>query len=313
MVGAVVLTYNSSEDLPECLAGLIAQTGVDLRLFVVDNASRPDERSQMETDFLAALPEGQLLAVENAHSKVVASSPAVFLRNEFNDGYSAGNNIGARLAESIGCETVLIVNPDVRVSNPAYVAALWKSMKEYPDCVMCASRILNIKGLDENPIRGIGFWEELFWIRQYFPFRPPAYVNEIISSEPIVADKLHGCCFMIGISFLEKIGFFDDSTFLYSEEPILAAQVRKAGKYLILFPHLSVVHAHVASAKGNSSRRMLIFIESRLYFLKQYAGYGKIQLAALGISYGALRILHMVKAILTDHRQGNRSIRKHNS
>ena len=36
-VGAVVLTYNSADDLPDCLAGLRAQRGVDLQVIVVDN------------------------------------------------------------------------------------------------------------------------------------------------------------------------------------------------------------------------------------------------------------------------------------
>jgi GT2 family glycosyltransferase len=90
LVGAVILTYNSTEDLRDCLAGLIAQTGIDLRIIVVDNASRLEERVRMEADFLDALPEGRFLPADDDNPEDVAAIAAVFLRNVVNGGYSAG-------------------------------------------------------------------------------------------------------------------------------------------------------------------------------------------------------------------------------
>ena len=63
-VGAVVLTYNSADDLPDCLAGLRAQRGVDLQVIVVDNASKLDERARMKAIFHEVLPEGLILAAK---------------------------------------------------------------------------------------------------------------------------------------------------------------------------------------------------------------------------------------------------------
>jgi GT2 family glycosyltransferase len=84
--------------------------------------------------------------------------------------------------------------------------------------------------------------------------------------------------------------------FLYCEEPILAARAKAQGGRLMVFPELQALHAHVASAKGNSSRRMLHFIRSRLYYLDTYAGYGRMARCALHASYGLLRALHSFKA-----------------
>ena len=64
--------------------------------------------------------------------------PAVFLRNGSNTGYSAGNNIGARLATELGCEAMLIINPDVRIDNPIYVAGLTELVKADPRTAVAA-------------------------------------------------------------------------------------------------------------------------------------------------------------------------------
>ncbi len=306
-IGAVVLTYNSEADLPACLEGLLAQEDVELRLVVVDNASTPAERAEMEDIFSSHVAGGVVCGASEATPERVARASAAFLRNDRNVGYSAGNNIGARLAVGLGCEAVLIVNPDVRIHDPRYLAKLWGEMRADPGCAVGASRIVNLDGKDEHPIREAGFWEELLWVRQMGPraLRPGPYVQPPDGPDPVEAEKLHGCCLLIRSSFLEDTGYLDEGVFLYSEEPILAAKVRAAGLRLMLFPRIEAVHAHVAATKGNSSRRMGLFIRSRLYYLDRYAGYGPFALAALHFSYGVFSMLHAAKARLSRAGRAN--------
>ncbi len=295
-----MLTYNSADDLLACLDGLLLQKGVDLRLCIVDNASQPGQRAKMEAMFETRLPDGVLFDAVEAKLEAVGKATALFLRNDCNAGYSAGNNIGARLTVGLGCEAVLIINPDVRITDPYYLAKLWGGLRTEPACAVGGSRIINLDGKDENPIREPGFWEEFFWIRQIGPraFRPRPWVQPLEGQDPVDAEKLHGCCLMIRCDCLEDMGYFDESVFLYCEEPILAARVRAAGRRLMLFPEIVAVHAHVASTKGNASRRMGLFIRSRLYYLDRYSGYGPFARALLRISYGILSTLHAAKARL---------------
>ncbi len=297
-LGAVILTYNSTHDFSHCLAGLVTQRGADLRVIVVDNASRAENRTIMEGEFLEAVPSGVVVEAAQATPALLDEYTAVFVRNDNNTGYSAGNNIGARLAVGFGCEAVLIVNPDVQISNPDYLATLWSQMRTNPQCLVGSSRVVNLQGGDVHPLREIGFWEDVLWIRQYGPrrFRPKPYVCTPTGILPIEAEKLHGSCMMIRSSFLVETGYLDENVFLYSEEPILAARVRAANGRMFVFPSLKAIHAHVASTKGNSSHRMLQFIESRLYFYETYTDYGRIRMAALRTSYRLLGLLHRLKA-----------------
>lgn len=297
-IAAVVLTYNSVTDLPECLDGLAVQQGIDTRIVVVDNASTPDSRAMMEESFLGRFPDGRVVDSNKATPEMLNESGALFVRHPQNDGYSAGNNIGARLAVKAGCAAVLIANPDVRIPNPDYLAALWAEMRSVPDCLVAASRLVNLAGRDEHPLRPTHFWEELLWIRQFGPrkFRPAAHVRPPHGTAAVEAYKVHGSCMLIRSSFLEQTDFLDEAVFLYCEEPILAARARAAGGRLLVFPKLAAVHAHVASAKGNASRRMLQFIKSRLYYFENYTDYGPVKLAALRVSYRILSLVHRIKA-----------------
>lgn len=293
----VVLTYNSVDDLANCLDGVLAQVGVNLRLVVVDNASKPEARKAMESIFFERTG-GAIYCASSIKPQAAIDLPSIFVRNNENAGYSAGNNIGLRILAASGCEAVLLVNPDVRISDPEYIRTLWDGMRSVPDCVVASSRLKKLDGRDEHPLREAEFWEELLWWRQYLPkkFHSKPFVRQARGERPIEAEKLHGSCMLLRSSFLREIQFLDENVFLYSEEPILAARARDHGGRMLVFPGVEAVHAHVPSAKGNSSRRMLLFIKSRLYYLQNYTNYGRIEIFALRISYSLLGFLHKIKA-----------------
>jgi len=285
-IGAVVLTYNSEADLPASLNGLREQEGVDLRLILVDNASALSSRKEMEETFEAHFQDGLLLDLAEASRASVGDARAVFIRNDKNAGYSAGNNIGARLAESLGCEGMLILNPDVRISDPRYVAKLWSAMKLEPLAAVAASSVRNLNGVNENPMKEPGFWEEFLWpARMMFSARgfQRGKMRKAPASDKTI-EKVSGSCFLICADALEEIGYFDEGVFLYCEEAILSAQLKARGRTIAYTTSLEVLHAHDTSMKGDPTRRFAAWSRSRGYFLHNYSGYGTIALGFLTFS-----------------------------
>lgn len=296
-IGAVVLTYNSSEDLPACLAGLQAQRGVDLRLIVVDNASNGDERARMKDTFLEFFSEGRILAAEAVADP---DTPAVFLCNEVNSGYSAGNNIGARFADEIGCDAVLIVNPDVRIDDQDYVSSLVDLITNDTKTAVACSAVTNLSGDQENPMSEPGFIQELLWpvkmVLGGFLHRNTPLVS--LLETPVRVDKVSGSCFMIRLDFLRRIGLFDETVFLYCEESILSAQVREAGWHMIMDPRRSVLHAHRTDAKGDPLPRLRNWAKSRRRYHVAYGGYGPMGRALLVGSRSVTLVLVWIKFTL---------------
>lgn len=296
-IGAVVLTYNSVDDLRWSLDGLILQRSIETLIIVVDNASSKTNLAAMEEIFLEKLPDGIIVSAADATPSLLNTSHALFVRSPKNYGYSAGNNIGARLAVASGCEAVLILNPDIRISDRYYLAELWAGMQSAPNCMVASSRVVNLMGRDEHPLREAKFLEELLWFRPLIPkkFRPTSLVIPPTGTAPIEAEKLHGSCLLLRSSFLNAINFLDEKVFLYCEEAILATEVRRQGGQMMVFPKLEAVHAHIAETKGNPSKRMLLFIASRLYYLETYGKYGPVKIRVLRASYAILSLLHRLK------------------
>lgn len=282
-VGAIVLTYNSTDDLSDCLTGLATQTAVDLRVIVVDNASHPEARAQMQAQFHKAYPQGLIVPVG---TEIPPDTQAVFLCNDRNAGYSAGNNIGARVATGLGCGSVLIINPDVRLGLPDHVATLARLVQADPRTAVACSAVRNLAGTQENPMTEPGLVAELLWpvrmVVQGLWRRSPR------QSEPGRAvcrvDKVSGACFLIRSDFLARIGYFDEGVFLYCEESILMAQVRAAGCHMVMDPRIEALHAHRSTAKGNPLRRFQAWMTSRAYFHDTHGTHGLLARRLLAAS-----------------------------
>lgn len=304
-IAAVILTYNSADDLPHCLTGLAAQRGVDLRVIVVDNASRPDARADMKAQFSETFPGG---AVLSAGENLPSEAHHLFLCNHQNSGYSAGNNIGARAATALGCTSVLIINPDVRIADPYYVVGLNELIAASPKTAVACSAVTNLSGMQENPMIEPGFIEELLWpvkILTVGLFRS-RHSAAPLQTEPFRVSKVTGACFLIRMDFLHQIGFFDESVFLYCEESILRAQVRATGWHMVMEPRLRALHAHQTNAKGDQVSRFRVWAESRRRFHMIYGGYGKFWQSVLGVSRHLTLVLIQSKAFL--NRVWTRSI-----
>jgi GT2 family glycosyltransferase len=98
-VTACVVSWNSGPQLAGALDSLLAQTGVDLDVVVVDNASGDGSAE---------------LARTYPHVRVV--------ENPTNRGFAPAANQGAAIARAGGSDALLLANFDVRL-QPGYVAA----------------------------------------------------------------------------------------------------------------------------------------------------------------------------------------------
>lgn len=106
VVTAVLVNWNGRDWLPSVLGTLRAQRGVDLRIVVVDNASRDGSREWLS---------------DNA-------SDAKVILNDRNEGFAGGVNRGLAVVDT---PWVLLVNPDITLDE-SYVAALVEQLESYP-------------------------------------------------------------------------------------------------------------------------------------------------------------------------------------
>ena len=267
-IAIIILNYNSSADCCKCTGYLKQQHGVELEIIVVDNCSYEDDRKAVE-----------LLCKEQG---------CTFIANSENRGYNAGNNIGLRYAAEKGYEFALIANPDMEFLQTDYLATLLAKMQEDEDIVVCGSDIVGADGIHQSPMGKEGNWRGSFaWIKEIFGKKKKSDAYDFIDnySESHYCHKVSGCCFMIRMSFLKEISFFDEKVFLYCEEAILSRQVELAGKRMYYLATAQAVHRHVKSDKGDPVKRFKVWGKSRCYFIDRYSNdhwFGK-QIAKLSM------------------------------
>lgn len=253
-IAVIILNYNSSADCRKCIGYLKAQQGVETEIIVIDNCSRNDEHEAVET--------------------LCKEQGCTFIANSENKGYNAGNNVGLRYAAEKGYEYALIANPDMEFPQKNYLATLIEAMRANEDVVVCGSDIIGADGIHQSPMGKEGNWRGSFgWIKEIFGKKKKSDAYDFIDNykESHYCHKVSGCCYMIRMSFLKSINFFDEKVFLYCEEAILSRQVEIAGKQMYYLATAQAIHRHVKSEKGDPVKRFKTWGKSRCYFIDHYS------------------------------------------
>lgn len=257
-VMAIILNYNTIEDSKKCALLLKKQKGIDLYITIVDNYSNDGKIEELR----AFCSENDVRLIESKENR----------------GFSFGNNLGLRLAAESHCKYGMIINPDVEIRKEDYIYESIKEMEKDSSIAVLGTDVINMEKQHQNPMRELKFSEEILW--------PLVLMrNKIMKTLPFVCNykqsgyckKISGCCFFIEIAFVAKIGYLDEQIFMYCEEPILAATVKKEGRKIFYKHDATAYHMHRSSEKGEPLKRLEMFFESRKYYLENYSEYGRIR------------------------------------
>jgi GT2 family glycosyltransferase len=223
-LAVVIVTYNSADVLPGLLDTLeegLAGAGPS-RVMVVDNDSADDS-----------------VAIARRHP----FRPEV-IETGHNGGYAAGINVAAAAA---GADAdLLILNPDIRL-RPGVARAL-RSRLAHPALGAVAPRVSHDDGTLALSIRRepslMTVWSESLLGGR---LSTRLGIGEIVADPGIYArggkvDWATGAALMISAAARRRIGDWDESFFLYSEEVDYLRRIRKGGMDVEYVPEAQVMH-----------------------------------------------------------------------
>jgi len=275
-VYVIIVNYNAYECTIQYIAQLRRQENVSVQCVVVDSGSQDGSGDRLEESVSTA---GDVTVLRMAHNR----------------GYAAGNNVGLRyLSKNVGGDPfVIISNTDIEIDNPHLIEELISCYRQCANVAFVAP-VMYVNG--REAVNCAWVLPSLTWdVGILLPgvkrmLRESVYYR---FSRNDVAVRKVDCLpgsFMLGtLGRLEAIGYFDERTFLYGEERILAKKVKRAGLNNYLVRSLKYDHAPSATISKHASD--IVKLKYVLRGREIYHGhYGDHPLAG----YIVLKILHGV-------------------
>jgi GT2 family glycosyltransferase len=230
----VVLNFNGQRCIIRTLSSLFRVDYPNFEVILVDNNSR----------------DGSFELAKSAFSK------AVFIKNNENLGFSAGNNVGIKYALERGAEYILLLNYDVEVEK-FFLAPLVEVM-EGDSQIGIASPVIFF-----GETRKIWFsGGKIDWLRM-----KTFQKNSVIDKDYFGSDYICGCSMLIKKEVFKKTGILDEDYFLYWEDVDFSLKAKRAGYKLAVCPKSRIAHFEKSEEKKENKVYWLVL--SGLIFFKK--------------------------------------------
>ena len=225
VIGIVILNWNSYDVVKQCIDGIQEYICCEIEVIIVDNGSKDDSRTRLATEF----PQVTLLV------------------NNENLGFARGNNVGIRYCKKKGIGQILLLNNDTIITEDFLtkmsaflddhekVAVVQPIILQYPTGEIWSAGGQFIRSLSISKSIGAG----------------EAY-KKLRESSPYEVDWVTGCCMLIKMEVIDKIGGLNEKFFAYHEDVDFCLSVKKSGFRLYCIPEVSLEHIGGYSSKKQS-------------------------------------------------------------
>lgn len=250
-ISIVIVSYNLKEDTAACIDSLYAAGASLDQIIIVDNASTDGSISYLREKI------GPLL-------KLIISGE--------NKGYASGVNLGVQAALAEGTDWVLIMNNDTHVASDFIQQMTW--------AIEIAGNTYALFGpliLFHDFPQKVWYFGDKRVPGTLFTYNP-YYMKPFPADTPVVmpVDFLNGCAMLIRRSVFERIGLFDDSIFMYSEEVDFCWRARQAGFKMAGIASARMWHKVSASAKRVPEKSLIQRTRNQILFYRRYASWAQM-------------------------------------
>ena len=243
-IAIILVNYNGFSDTVECIKSINEIYYDNYQIFVVDNESTLE-------------PTNDELCFIKKNSN--------YIEEERNLGFSGGNNVGIKIAIEKGFDYVLLLNNDTIVEKD-FLDILVDASISHPNAGIIGGKIKYFN--EPNRIWfGGGFFDAKTGIADHEKYNMiDNDCDEIIRKISFMT----GCLMLIPRRIIERVGYLDDSYFLYAEDADYSCRVIQAGMD-ILYCSRSVIYHKVSASTGALSDNTIYYMtRNNLYLVKKY-------------------------------------------
>ena len=241
-IGVVIVNYNGANYQNDALKTIYGSTYKNIEVIIVDSASEDNSIEMAKSEY----PQ------------------AYYLLQEENVGVAKGNNIGIKYAiESLDVEYVVLINNDIELDSKAFEELIAKA----DETTITVPKIYYYEPSDMLWFAG----GEMYWNKGEsghignFETDKGQYDNEhIIGYAPT-------CCMLIHRKVFEKIGYIDETVFMYFDDTDLCVRMNDAGYKILYVPTAKMWHKVSSSGGGMDSKVFVYYnFRNKFYFMNKY-------------------------------------------
>ena len=251
--GIVIIHYNDLESVTNLINNVKNYSVID-RIVVVDNNSKEKIKKELRK-------------FKNEKIEII--------ENNENKGFASAINVGCRyLIDELGKCNLIISNSDIIIDKEEDVNELLKQLNKKTVGVVAPTILENSKlnrGWKEvSPL--MDSLLNIVFIHRYFRNKYVFYPVEHYKNKISEVDVVSGCFFLMKSNVLESINYFDENTFLYYEENILAKKIKIKELKLVVCNDIIIIHNHSVSIDKNLKKikKLKLQKQSQYYFQVNY-------------------------------------------
>lgn len=288
-----MIDYRSQQRTVQYIQDLIDASDVRIgKIVVVDNSPEEDNYAQM-------LSQLKKIGAENFHTIAAEAfagiqtltiadfhkTQLILVNSKNNSGFAKSNNMGLALIRHFDSEHtikyVLFSNSDIQFTqDKLLLSVLINDLNQHQDAGLIGPKVIGLDGKQQSPCGYLSLYQR--WLRTCILWPLNLKWKQKISelteaSELSAVYRIIGAFMLADVERFHLIGGFDETTFLYAEELILAERLKKVGMKVYCDPKVVIIHegGHTVGSLKNPearNRKLKNMFTSDIYYYEKYRG-----------------------------------------
>lgn len=237
-------------------------------LVLVDYRCWSESREALATALWSRRPLDWLVVVDNGGAVPgdqcrELSDRLQLIRAPRNGGFAYGVNIGLRRLRSAGATHAMVLNPDARLRVDT-LQILLDALGRDPGLGMVGPVVYEDEAEERIEFAGADAHWHLGWL-------PHRTVLRRAAAPPDGEPFLMGCCWLMRLDLLDRVGELPEGYFLYFEDTDYCQSIRRRGYRLAVVPAAGVVHRGSCTVRKNSALFRYQLARNRIWFMRRWA------------------------------------------
>lgn len=301
MYSVILVDYNSIEKtleyIEKCIAGLRSEK--KLSFIIVENGSRADDKIP-ESSYGSGTEKYCAAVKGNITVYSYQSHAVVYYQAEENLGYAKGNNRGVRISEELfSDEYYIISNNDIGFPKPLELDRITERFRREKNIGVIGPKVVGADEKEQSPRKKMSVFSLLFlsyWYAAAYGLLGKQVSDIDYDNRSKYCYWVSGCFMVVRAAALKKCHYFDEGTFLYAEEMILAERLGEKGYKMFFDNSIEVYHEESMTVKTSHSLldRIEMSFRSQLYYFVRYRRISRLTKRLAVMNFRVYQFLYLL-------------------